>query len=135
MYDLGLVKEILGRVLDSAETIAARCASVSSHEDFLGSEEGREKLDSICMQLIVIGESVKYLDKMTNGSLLVRYPRIEWSRIMGMRDVLTHRYFDIIEASEQRDDIQHLRKGKKVKGKPIPLDEFEAQLRAEGKLR
>lgn len=28
-------------------------------------------------------------------SLLPRYPRIDWKRVMGMRDVLSHRYFDV----------------------------------------
>jgi len=44
-------------------------------------------------------------------------------------------YEELVEAAEQLDDIRHLEEGKKVKGKPIPLEEFEARLRAEGKLR
>lgn len=43
-------------------------------------------------------------------------------------------YDELIEAAEQREDIRHLEGGKKVKGKDIPLEEFEAQLRAEGRL-
>jgi len=62
---------------------------------FVASDEGLEKLDAISMQLIAIGESVKNLDKVTNGSLLPRYPQIEWKRVMGMRDLLSHHYFDI----------------------------------------
>ncbi len=44
-------------------------------------------------------------------------------------------YEELIEAAEQIDDIRHLEEGKKVKGKPVPLEEFEARLRATGKLR
>ena len=47
------------------------------------------------MQLIAIGESVKNLDVVTDGSLLPRYPDIEWKRVMGMRDILSHHYFDV----------------------------------------
>ena len=47
------------------------------------------------MQLIAIGESVKNLDKVTAGELLVCYPQIEWKRVMGMRDVISHHYFDL----------------------------------------
>ena len=47
------------------------------------------------MQLIAIGESIKHLDKITQGTLLPRYPEVEWKRVMGMRDVLTHHYFDL----------------------------------------
>jgi uncharacterized protein with HEPN domain len=61
----------------------------------VSSAEGIEKLDSICMQLIAIGESVKQLDRLTEGRLLTRYPDVEWKRIAGMRDVLSHHYFDI----------------------------------------
>ena len=95
MYDIELVKEILCQVLWSARTIVKRFVSITSPEDFVVSESGLEKLDAICMQLIAIGESVKHLDKMTAGGLLFRYPQIEWKRVMGMRDVLTHHYFDL----------------------------------------
>jgi uncharacterized protein with HEPN domain len=95
MYDIELVKEILQQVLWSAQTITKRFASIASPEDFVISEEGLEKLDAICMQLIAIGENVKNLDKVTKGGLLLRYPQIEWKRVMGMRDVLSHHYFDL----------------------------------------
>lgn len=95
MYDVELVEEILHQILWSAQTIAKRFASITSPEDFVISEEGLEKLDAICMQLIAIGENVKNLDKVTEGELLVWYPQIEWKRVMGMRDVLTHHYFDL----------------------------------------
>lgn len=47
------------------------------------------------MQLIAIGESVKNLDKVSAGSLLPVYPEVEWKKVMGMRDVISHHYFDI----------------------------------------
>jgi uncharacterized protein with HEPN domain len=95
MYDIELVKEILHQILWPAQTITKRFASITSPEDFVISEEGLEKLDAICMQLIAIGENVKNLDKVTEGGLLLRYPQIEWKRVMGMRDVLGHHYFDL----------------------------------------
>jgi uncharacterized protein with HEPN domain len=95
MYDVELVREILSQVLWSAETISRRFKPITSPQDFLSSDAGLEKLDAICMQLIAIGESVKYLDSVTNGELLSRYPQVEWKRVMGMRDVLSHHYFDL----------------------------------------
>lgn len=95
MYDSELVGEILRRILWSAETITKRCANIGSPEDFLISDDGLKTLDSICMQLIAIGESVKQLDKMTDGLLLERCPQVDWKRIMGMRDILSHHYFDL----------------------------------------
>jgi uncharacterized protein with HEPN domain len=31
----------------------------------------------------------------TDGQLLSGYPQVEWKRVMGMRDVLSHHYFDL----------------------------------------
>jgi len=95
MSDVELILEILRQVLGAAQTIAKRFAPIKSAEDFISSEAGLEKLDAICMQLITIGESIKHLDKITGGTLLPRYPQVEWKRVMGMRDVLTHHYFDL----------------------------------------
>lgn len=58
-------------------------------------QQGMEKMDSICMMLIVIGESLKNLDKITGGTLLENYPQVEWKKAKGMRDILTHRYPDV----------------------------------------
>jgi uncharacterized protein with HEPN domain len=95
MSEVELVKETLRQVLGAVRTIARRFAPIASAEDFVSTEAGLEKLDAICMQLIAIGESIKHLDKITEGTLLPRYPQVEWKRVMGMRDVLTHHYFDL----------------------------------------
>jgi len=38
-----------------------------------------EKMDSICMMLIVIGESLKKLDKAADQKWLSKYPDVDWS--------------------------------------------------------
>ncbi|MCA9966746.1 MAG: DUF86 domain-containing protein [Anaerolineales bacterium] len=95
MYDVALANEILRQIHWSTETILRRFQPVNSPADFTSSDAGMEKLDAMCMQLIAIGESLKNLDKVTNGLLLSHYPNIEWKRIMGMRDILSHHYFDV----------------------------------------
>ena len=35
------------------------------------------------------------LNKITNKSLLKQYPQIEWKKIAGIRDILSHHYFDL----------------------------------------
>lgn len=95
MSDIELIKEILRQVLGATRTISRRFAPIGSAEDFVSSEVGLEKLDAICMQLIAIGESIKHLDQITGGELLPHYRQVEWKRVMGMRDVLTHHYFDL----------------------------------------
>ena len=47
------------------------------------------------MQMINIGEALKQIDKLTDGKLLVNYPDVDWKKAMGMRDIITHHYFDI----------------------------------------
>lgn len=49
----------------------------------------------LCLQLIAIGESVKNLDKITHKSLLSKYDGMDWKGVMGMRDIISHHYFDI----------------------------------------
>lgn len=95
MFDKELAKEILSQVYQATQTILKRFKPIKSSDDFVETEYGLEKLDSICMQLIAIGESVKNLDKVSNKSLLKKYPGIDWKKVMGMRDVITHHYFDL----------------------------------------
>jgi uncharacterized protein with HEPN domain len=95
MYDKELVREILTQTREAAERVLRRFEPIRSVEDFTNSEAGMEKLDAICMQLIAIGESVKNLDKITFGELMGRYPEIEWKKIKGVRDIISHHYFDI----------------------------------------
>lgn len=95
MSDEPLILEILRQLMWSTDTILRRFQVIKSVEDFTSSDAGLEKLDAMCMQLIAVGENIKNLDKVTNGSLLSQYPTIEWKRVMGMRDVLSHHYFDL----------------------------------------
>lgn len=95
MYKKELVTEILIQVLEALKKIERRFNNINSHDAFLVSEEGLDMLDSICMQLIAIGESIKNIDKITNRKLLINYPEIDWKGIKGVRDIISHHYFDI----------------------------------------
>ena len=68
---------------------------MDSVDYFTNTPQGMEKLDSICMQLIAIGESLKNIDKITDKKLLEKYPQIDWKGAKGMRDIISHHYFDI----------------------------------------
>jgi uncharacterized protein with HEPN domain len=95
MFDKDLAREILTQIVQSADTILYRFKPVKEIKDFTHSQEGMEKLDSICMQLIAIGENLKNLDKLTNGSLLSAYPQVNWKGAKAMRDIIGHHYFEI----------------------------------------
>ena len=47
------------------------------------------------MKLLAVGESLKKIDHITDRNLLVRYPQIEWKKIKGIRDFISHHYFDL----------------------------------------
>jgi len=95
MFDRELVLEILEQILEASHRVLKRFEPIRSVDDFTDSESGMEKLDAICMQLVAIGESLKNLDKITENELLARYPEIEWKKIKGMRDIISHHYFDV----------------------------------------
>jgi uncharacterized protein with HEPN domain len=95
MHNRELVLEILTQIYDSAQKVIKRFEPIKSTNEFTDSESGMEKLDAICMQLIVIGEALKNLDKITDDSLLPNYPQIDWKKVKGMRDIISHHYFDI----------------------------------------
>lgn len=93
--DGGLVLHILHKLQDAVERLKERTKSIHSGNDFACSSGGMEKLDAACMLLIAIGESVKNLDKITEGKLLPTYPSIPWKQVMGIRDIIAHHYFDV----------------------------------------
>ena len=95
MSNKQLVKEILLQISEAIETINLRFEAVDSIDFFLDTPQGEEKLDSLCMLFIAIGESLKNIDKLTQKQLLPQYKAIDWKAIKGMRDVLSHHYFDM----------------------------------------
>lgn len=95
MYDKELVVELFRNIAWSIEQIVKRFQAIRSSDDFIKDDEGLEKLDSICMQLINIGEALKQVDKLTGSKFLPGYPGMDWKKAKGMRDVITHHYFDI----------------------------------------
>ena len=93
--DPEIIESILDNILWALDQIQKRFLIIGTPDDFLDNDLGLEKLDSICMQLINIGEALKQLDRVTDKRVLKKYPEIEWKKVMGMRDIITHHYFDI----------------------------------------
>ena len=95
MYDKELVHNILEQILEAIQKIEKRFKSISEACDFTDTQEGTDKLDAICMMLIAIGESLKNIDKITDKTLFTKYPEIDWKGVKGLRDIISHHYFDI----------------------------------------
>jgi len=79
----------------SLELILKRFDAIKSSDDFLEDEEGLEKLDGISMRLVAIGEGFKNIDKLSNKKLLENYSNIDWKGVKGVRDILSHHYFQL----------------------------------------
>ncbi len=95
MFDKELALEILIQIRKAAETVLRRFKPIKSPVDFTSSDTGMEKLDAVCMQLIAIGESLKKFDDITENQFLLQYSQIEWKKAMGLRDIISHHYFDV----------------------------------------
>lgn len=95
MFDKNLVIHTLDLIDRSLSIIAERTSEIVIADDFLLTGSGMTLLDSVCMKLIAIGESIKNLDKLTNKELLTAYSEIPWKRVMGVRDIIVHHYFDV----------------------------------------
>ena len=95
MYDKTLLKELFVQILNATEVVLTRFEVVESSDFFLDTPAGMEKLDSICMQLIAIGESLKNIDKITDNELLKNYTQVDWKGAKGIRDIISHHYFDL----------------------------------------
>lgn len=95
MPDNELILEIIQQIEDAAKKVVLWFQVINNPNDFTDTAAGMEKMDAICMMLIVIGESLKNLDKVTEGKLLSRYPDVDWKKAKGMRDIITHHYANI----------------------------------------
>jgi len=70
-------------------------ADVGNADDYYLSSSGMQKLAASCMLIEAIGESVRQIEKVTDGSLLSQRPEIPWGDIIGIRNHIAHGYFDI----------------------------------------
>lgn len=97
MFEKERVLELLNRINDSICLIQSQRDRIKKPEDFISNQTGMFLLSGICMQLIFIGESVKVIEKKTEGTYLSNYPNIPWIEIMGLRNLIAHQYHRIDE--------------------------------------
>lgn len=90
-----MIFHVLELISSSLQEVVKRSDKITEPNDFLISETGVILMDSICMKLSAIGESIKNLDKITNHELLPKYSQIPWKNVMGVRDFIVHHYFEV----------------------------------------
>ena len=101
------------RDIQRLDDIAAAIAAIRAHVA-RGDLSDPLVFDAVRVRLIEIGDAVKALPR----DLLAHEPTVPWDQIAGMRDRLTHRYFDasgsILRATVEHDlpdlgkAVQHL---------------------------
>lgn len=81
-------KVYLDDILRSIEKIEKYTEKIRSYSEF----SKRELIaDGVIRNLEIIGEAIKNLPE----ELKKKHPEIEWKKIAGLRDILTHAYFGI----------------------------------------
>ena len=85
----------LNKIKTATQRLITQNEQVESVKDYYNTPWGMERLESSCMLLLAIGESLKGIDKDTNKKLFPLYPEIDWKGAMGLRDIIAHHYFDI----------------------------------------
>lgn len=98
MRDKKLLYYALQQIATTIERIIDNSKNINDSQYYLLSPAGMERLESTCMLLLAIGESIKGIDKMTKKQLLCMYPEVDWKGAMGIRDIIAHHYFDLDEA-------------------------------------
>lgn len=68
---------------------------VKTVDDYYLSSDGMQKLAASCMLIEAIGESIRQIDKITDGKLLPNRLEIPWEDVIGIRNHIAHGYFDI----------------------------------------
>ncbi len=77
----------LGHVLEQIEKIERTTKSIS-RQDFDSNEELK---DATIRRLEIIGEAVKNISE----DFKKDYPKVQWKRMAGTRDIIIHRYFEV----------------------------------------
>ncbi len=81
------VKIYLQHVLENLNLIIASTKALSKSEF----EKNKDILDATIRRIEIIGEAVKNLPE----DFRIKYPKIEWKKIAGTRDILIHSYFNV----------------------------------------
>ena len=95
MHKVEYILAALAKIEQTVVRVIVNSEQITSYNYYYMSPAGMERLESTCMLLIAIGESIKGIDKITNKELLPQYPEVDWKGAMGIRDIIAHHYFEL----------------------------------------
>ncbi len=95
MPDTSLILDGLYHIEESLLHLLDRTSWIKTVDDFASTPSGMDMLDVAAMRLMAVGEEIRKIDKRSAGKLLLQYPEIEWRKIVGLRNVIAHEYFEI----------------------------------------
>ena len=87
--------DLLLQLAHALERIERKAQPLLENPALLDQEAGQDLLDVICMQFLAVGEAIKRLDRLMDGTLAGQFPEVDWRGAMGFRDVIAHQYFDL----------------------------------------
>ena len=93
--EVALVHEIFKQIRDAIIQLQEWNKDVEDMHELETSPLGMQRLAGNFMLIQAIGEGVKKIDKYTAGQLWAYRPEIPWKRVMGMRDRISHGYFEL----------------------------------------
>ena len=87
--------DLLLQLAHALERIERKAQPLLENPALLDQEAGQDLLDVICMQFLAVGEAIKRLDRLMDGTLAGQFTEVDWRGAMGFRDVIAHQYFDL----------------------------------------
>lgn len=93
--DRVLIHEILSQISNAIMQLKDWNDDVVDMHDLEKSSDGMQRLAGNCMLIQAIGEGVKKIEKKGGTELFALRPEIPWRQVMGMRDRISHGYFDL----------------------------------------
>jgi uncharacterized protein with HEPN domain len=94
-FDKEIAIDLFRQIVEHLEMTQKSFEAVPDAAFFQTTHTGKEKLASICMFLMVVGEQVKKIEKLTHGQFLSKYADVDWRRIMMFRNIVAHDYAHI----------------------------------------
>jgi len=106
MYDKTLILDGLCDIEGALLHVLDRTSDIKTVDGFTLTPQGVDMLDVATVRLMACGEEISKIEKRTEGTLLSKYPEIEWKKIIAFRNFIAHTYFRV-DAEVIFDAIQN----------------------------